>query len=449
MKKIFEYLAKRILELKKPSNIDSVRQKLNLMNPGRAGKELVDEYYIKKLSAVLMLLCAGLLFSALMFISDLGKSRFIGGNVLERNGYGKGDKNVTVDVYADDEQVISKKSLTISERQYTEEEISEIFEEIGEGLRYEILGENESADHVDRDLNLVGTAKDYPVDVEWLISDYTVLDGSGKIKDDYEDNECRTVGLTACLSYGSSKAEYIFYVNVFPKVLSEEEKFGADIDKKIAEYDDMTVSYNRQLLPDEVDGKRISYKTSRENTALYVLVMTLMAAFAIYSGKDSELTKAVKKREREMLIAYPEIVSKLTLLLGAGLNIRAAFEKTALDHIKNHGGRYSFAYEEMLITINRMKSGVSEYEAYLDFGKRCAVKRYVKLGALLSQNIKKGSYGLLSEMEQEVKEAFEDRKAEARKLGEEAGTRLLGPMAMMLAVVMIIVIVPAFLSFSL
>ena len=410
MKKIFEYLAKRILELKKPSNIDSVRQKLNLMNPGRAGKELVDEYYIKKLSAVLMLLCAGLLFSALMFISDLGKSRFIGGNVLERNGYGKGDKNVTVDVYADDEQVISKKSLTISERQYTEEEISEIFEEIGEGLRYEILGENESADHVDRDLNLVGTAKDYPVDVEWLISDYTVLDGSGKIKDDYEDNEGRTVGLTACLSYGSSKAEYIFYVNVFPKVLSEEEKFGADIDKKIAEYDDMTVSSN---------------------------------------GKDSELTKAVKKREREMLIAYPEIVSKLTLLLGAGLNIRAAFEKTALDHIKNHGGRYSFAYEEMLITINRMKSGVSEYEAYLDFGKRCAVKRYVKLGALLSQNIKKGSYGLLSEMEQEVKEAFEDRKAEARKLGEEAGTRLLGPMAMMLAVVMIIVIVPAFLSFSL
>ena len=78
-----------------------------------------------------------------------------------------------------------------------------------------------------------------------------------------------------------------------------------------------------------------------------------------------------------------------------------------------------------------------------------SVKRYVKLGALLSQNIKKGSRGLLAEMEQEVKEAFEDRKAMARKLGEEAGTKLLGPMAMMLAVVMIIVIVPAFLSFKL
>jgi len=43
-------------------------------------------------------------------------------------------------------------------------------------------------------------------------------------------------------------------------------------------------------------------------------------------------------------------------------------------------------------------------------------------------------------------QAFEDRKARARRLGEEAGTKLLLPMFLMLAVVLVIVIVPAFLS---
>ena len=51
-------------------------------------------------------------------------------------------------------------------------------------------------------------------------------------------------------------------------------------------------------------------------------------------------------------------------------------------------------------------------------------------------------------MEEEMRQAFEDRKSMARKLGEEAGTKLLLPMGMMLMIVMVIVIVPAFLSFG-
>ena len=43
-------------------------------------------------------------------------------------------------------------------------------------------------------------------------------------------------------------------------------------------------------------------------------------------------------------------------------------------------------------------------------------------------------------------QAFEERKARAKRLGEEAGTKLLLPMFLMLAVVLIIVIVPAFLT---
>ena len=46
----------------------------------------------------------------------------------------------------------------------------------------------------------------------------------------------------------------------------------------------------------------------------------------------------------------------------------------------------------------------------------------------------------------EAVQAFENRKAMAKKAGGEAGTRLLLPMFIMFAVVLVMVIVPAFLS---
>ena len=50
------------------------------------------------------------------------------------------------------------------------------------------------------------------------------------------------------------------------------------------------------------------------------------------------------------------------------------------------------------------------------------------------------------EVKVEAEDAFEERKNLARKAGEEAGTKLLVPMFIMLAIVMAIMVVPAFFS---
>lgn len=87
-----------------------------------------------------------------------------------------------------------------------------------------------------------------------------------------------------------------------------------------------------------------------------------------------------------------------------------------------------------------------ETESYENFGRRCNAQPYIRLGALLSQNLRKGTKGLTHLLRLESIQAFEERKARAKRLGEEAGTKLLLPMFLMLAIVLIIVIVPAFLS---
>jgi flagellar motor component MotA len=64
------------------------------------------------------------------------------------------------------------------------------------------------------------------------------------------------------------------------------------------------------------------------------------------------------------------------------------------------------------------------------------------------QNLKKGSRELVNLLELEAIDAFEERKNQAKKYGEEAGTKMLFPMVGMLVVVMGIIMFPALISFS-
>lgn len=144
---------------------------------------------------------------------------------------------------------------------------------------------------------------------------------------------------------------------------------------------------------------------------------------------------------------YPEIVNKLALYMGAGMTIRNAFFKMGEDYRKQQKERKRYAYEEILMTCYELQSGRSEKEAYDHLGKRCQVQVYMKLSTLLSQNLRKGSNDLLRVLRQEADTAFEERKGLAKKLGEEAGTKLLLPMMMMLCIVMVIIMIPAYFSF--
>ena len=102
----------------------------------------------------------------------------------------------------------------------------------------------------------------------------------------------------------------------------------------------------------------------------------------------------------------------------------------------------------MYLTGSQIKSGISEAQAFREFGNRCGLQQYMKLAALLEQNRKNGSRNLRERLRLEMAEAFEERKHQARRLGEEAGTKLLVPLFLLLAVVMVMIAVPAWLAFG-
>ena len=147
-----------------------------------------------------------------------------------------------------------------------------------------------------------------------------------------------------------------------------------------------------------------------------------------------------------MQLDYPEIVSSLALLIGAGMTVPNAWLKIVRDYKtqKEETGRKRYAYEEMVLTVHEMESGVSQTQAYEHFGRRCRLPCYNKLATMLSQNIRKGAANLPILLREESADAFEERKHLARKMGEKAGTKLLVPMMMLLGITMVIIMVPAF-----
>ena len=106
-----------------------------------------------------------------------------------------------------------------------------------------------------------------------------------------------------------------------------------------------------------------------------------------------------------------------------------------------------YAYEEMVSTYYEMQSGISEARAYENFGKRCGESVYIKLGSMLSGNLQKGSEGLAKLLQEEADLSMEERRRMAKKLGEEAGTKMLAPMMLMLLIVLVILMVPALIAF--
>ena len=343
--------------------------------------------------------------------------------------------------------------IPVSGRKYTSEEIRKLFSDAGKELEKLILGKNESLDEVRYDLDLIAEMPDTGIQVAWETDNYEVIDIQGKIGKEGLPDTGTGVRLTARLSYGEEQAVHEFYVCVFPPLLSEEEQLLEDLREKVSVSDEKTKTEDHIVLPDSVDGEKVLWKYGTEKRAFAIFVLGMGASCMLAVSSSQRKKEEEKRTVQQMKIDYPQIINKFNLYIRAGMTIRRAWFCIAQDYekkqgIKGNGMPKRKAYEEMVSTMNQIRGGMPEGEAYENYGARCNVSVYRKFGTLLSQNLRKGSGGLTELLGREAEEAFEERKNLAKKLGEEAGTKLVIPLFLMLIIVFAIVIVPAFFTIS-
>lgn len=116
------------------------------------------------------------------------------------------------------------------------------------------------------------------------------------------------------------------------------------------------------------------------------------------------------------------------------MTVRAAWEKITSDYQRwrERTGKKRWGYEEMEMAVREMNYGIPELKAYESFGKRCGTQGYIRLSSLLIQQVKRGARGMNQLLVQEVGEAEVLRRENARKSAEEAGTRHVLPMILLM-----------------
>lgn len=172
-----------------------------------------------------------------------------------------------------------------------------------------------------------------------------------------------------------------------------------------------------------------------------VLLFGLALAAGLFVLPDYEVSRRVQKRRAELAAEFPDFLHKITLLLGAGMTVPRAWEKIAQE-----AGKDSVLSRELKKSLLEIQAGASLAQAYEGFARRCRLPEINKFITLILQNMKKGNAELVSILRVQAAECWDARKMAARRLGEEASTKLLLPLLLMLIAVMLIVAAPAVLA---
>ena len=402
-------------------------------------------FYVMFCAATIALLTE---ISGQCVMQNFGKVR------INREDYGGNSVNHQLQMQIEGEKS-ENVEIQVSPRMYSEEEVQSLFRQAMNKLDQVILGENETADHVVKPLCFPQELEGYPFAISWEPGRYDVMDMNGRINQDAvleEDPEGEgvLVKITGILRYGTEEAAYNTQVLVFADV-EETETIRNQVLNAARQAEEVSREEKSFVLPEQVNGRTVRWRFRKESKVMPVLMLGAVICVFLVVQERQKKEKLRKDRKEQMLFDYPEIVSQFTMLMGAGMTAKNVWKKITADYCgqKERGGRVRDAYEEMVITLQEMQSGIPEAECYERFAARCGLVPYMKMGALLSQNLRKGAKGTSDMLKMEAIQAMEDRKSRARRLGEEAGVKLLLPMLLMLVIVLVIVVVPAFLSIDL
>lgn len=340
---------------------------------------------------------------------------------------------------------------TISlEKEAIEESGEDLCQIAYDAINEVILGQNSGFSYIVYPLFLVEELPEYGLSIQWECSPKEVISSKGEVyNEDLTESVLVKVTGSIYQKQLNEVGTYQVTVTVIPKKQYEYDCWREELAESIESITKESSEEEAIKLPEEFLGKRILWLSKSGKQAMGILVLGILVGILLYYSANEQLTKEVKNRKKQMVLDYPDIVNKLALLIGAGMTVSGAWNRIVTDYtnlLDSKKPQLRVAYEEMKATNYEMKLGVSEAVALEEFGRRLGIVEYMKLSSVLIQNLRKGSDGLMQLLSLMSQDAFEQRKQRAKQLGEEAGTKLLLPMMIMLVLVFVIILVPAFWS---
>ena len=435
---ILDFIDKKIYRL----SYAKIGKRIEKIKVNNYKKEDTYIYMVSRISISIIAFILIIIFGDLICLNNTF-SKTANVKSIFRKNYGEGEKVYELEAKFKDGYRQNVK-IKLHEKANSYDDVKLIFENSYQSILKNMLNGNQSINNITGDVKLIYSL-DNNVTVDWNLNNTLYIDYGGKILWDNMGNVDKvSVDIEVTLSLDTYSKTYNIPLTINKAGRKKSEIIDESIEKYIDEY---TKSDKEVELMNSINDEEVEFVEKKKKSSIIYIFIGVIMALVLYMIKGKELQDYEDKRRKQLEIDYVTMVNKITILHSAGMTILAAWDKVISDYEKNKstlGMRY--AYEEMKNARQKMKNGYSECHAYLDYGKRCGIHSYIKFGNLLEQNIRKGTKGLSEILESEVNDAYEERKALARKKGEEAGTKLLLPMGIMLVISMAIIIIPAFLS---
>ena len=288
------------------------------------------------------------------------------------------------------------------------------------------------------------------VKAEWNLSPRGYVEADGRIRYEEIDADGELMQASVTLQCGRYERLYQFSFVLLPRELSQEEKNLQQLQEYLDEQREKEGSTQIEL-PTHLGNAELKWSQKKEYRTPKIVLLEVVAMVLLWLTLKDKRQKDEQKKLEEMEREYPDIVNQLSFLLGAGMTIRQAWNRISVQYVfkkKENLVKENMVYEAVLRMNRRFAEGEGERGIYQQFLREIPAASYRKLMRMLSGSTEKGMTGICERLEEESRLAYEQRVVRAKKLGEEASTKMLLPLMLMLAVVMGIVALPALIGFQ-
>ena len=166
------------------------------------------------------------------------------------------------------------------------------------------------------------------------------------------------------------------------------------------------------------------------------LILGALLTYALVYGIQSSISASVERKKDAIMSEFPKMVSKLTLLINAGMLVSRAWNEVANSNFEDA------LYEEMRFTSKDLDEGIRLEQAMESFASRCGIREMRKFSSIYIQAVNMGAGEAIDSMKLMADEAWEQKKQISKQKGEIAAQKLLIPNLIMFLGILIVVVVP-------
>lgn len=175
---------------------------------------------------------------------------------------------------------------------------------------------------------------------------------------------------------------------------------------------------------------------------VYLCVLGVVAIAAIVYGQYKQNLSAEKTRTDSMLCELPNIVNKITVFQASGLPMETILQRIALEG----GEEKNPIYRELEMVAMDISNGKGAVKAIHAMQQRCKRPEISRFASAIVQNLTHGTADCAQVLEGLADEMWRMRRSVDKIRGQKIKEMMLIPTLICFAIVMVIVITPAFMG---